>query len=162
MLSFKEIKELIDLIAEKNLAGIEIERSGFRLRIEGNRRQNGAGFGPTVYYPPLPDHVPPVPALTVGEPGAEVRERQAARVEEKLHAILSPIVGTFYRSPSPEAPPFISPGDRIEKGRIVCIIEAMKLMNEIESDVSGEVVEVLPQNGQPVEYGEKLVTIRVS
>ena len=162
MLSFKEIKELMDLVAEKNLAGVEIERSGFRLRIEGTRADSNGG-GP-VYYTPMPEPVrvsgAPAPALPApsGEPAAP----EPAAEDDTLHYIVSPIVGTFYRSASPESPPFVSPGDRVEKNKILCIIEAMKLMNEIESDVAGEVVKVFPQNGQPVEYGEKLFAIRAS
>jgi acetyl-CoA carboxylase biotin carboxyl carrier protein len=160
MLSFKEIKELIDLVSEKNLSGLEIERAGFRIRIEGHRAANGAGAAAPLYFSapppslPLPEP-PPASILTTGEPG---------RGEESvpLHMIVSPIVGTFYRSPSPESAPFVSVGEVVQKGKILCIIEAMKLMNEIESDVSGEVVEVFCQNGQPVEYGERLFAIRLA
>ena len=162
MLSFKEIKELIDLVAEKNLAGVEIERSGFRLRIEGTRPDSN-GSGP-VYYTPMPEPVrvssAPAPALPAA-PGEPAPPEPAAE-DETLHYIVSPIVGTFYRSASPESPPFVSPGDRVEKSKILCIIEAMKLMNEIESDVAGEIVKVFPQNGQPVEYGEKLFAIKTT
>jgi acetyl-CoA carboxylase biotin carboxyl carrier protein len=101
--------------------------------------------------------VPPPPAkapapAAVPEPAAD----------ENVHVITSPIVGTFYRSASPEADPFAEIGSRISKGKILCIIESMKLMNEIESDVEGEVVAVYPRNGQPVEYGEKLFAIRLA
>jgi acetyl-CoA carboxylase biotin carboxyl carrier protein len=95
-----------------------------------------------------------------GEPA--VAEDRVEAAEDTLHYIVSPIVGTFYRAASPESDPFVSPGDRVEKNKILCIIEAMKLMNEIESDVAGEVVKVFPQNGQPVEYGEKLFAIKTS
>jgi len=159
MLSFKEIKELIDLVAEKDLSGVEIERSGFRLRIEGRRDSNGSG---PVYYTPLPEPVRIGGSATgaLAAPASEPTPPAPAPAEDTLHYIVSPIVGTFYRSASPEAPPFVSPGDRVEKNKILCIIEAMKLMNEIESDVAGEVVKVFPQNGQPVEYGEKLFAIK--
>jgi acetyl-CoA carboxylase biotin carboxyl carrier protein len=159
MLSFKEIKELIDLVAEKNLSGIEIERAGFRLRIEGPRDSNG---GTPLYYGSLPEAVrvagSSTPALSAPAP----ETAPVAPAEDTLHYIVSPIVGTFYRSASPEAAPFVSPGDRVEKNKILCIIEAMKLMNEIESDIAGEVVKVFPQNGQPVEYGEKLFAIKTA
>jgi acetyl-CoA carboxylase biotin carboxyl carrier protein len=82
--------------------------------------------------------------------------------DQNVHVITSPIVGTFYRSPSPESDPFAQVGERVAKGKILCIIESMKLMNEIESDVEGEVVAVFPRNGQPVEYGEKLFAIRLA
>ena len=164
MLSFKEIKELIDLVAEKNLSGVEIERAGFRLRIEGTR-ENANGSGGPVYYTPLPEpvRVSGTAPAALAAPSAETPAPPAAAAEdETLHYIVSPIVGTFYRSASPEAAPFVSPGDRVEKNKILCIIEAMKLMNEIESDVGGEVVKVFPQNGQPVEYGEKLFAIKTA
>jgi acetyl-CoA carboxylase biotin carboxyl carrier protein len=161
MLSFKEIKELIDLVAEKGLSGVEIERSGFRLRIEGHRGDTNGGS--PVYYTPLPEPLRVAggaAALAPAGPAAEAAP--PAAVEDTLHYIVSPIVGTFYRSASPEAASFVSPGDKVEKNKILCIIEAMKLMNEIESDVAGEIVKVFPQNGQPVEYGEKLFAIKAS
>jgi acetyl-CoA carboxylase biotin carboxyl carrier protein len=151
MLSLKEIKELIDLVAERGLAGLEIERAGFRLRIEGARPPGGNGAGA---YGEAPN---PVAAAI---PAAA--EPPAAAPEENLHVVTSPIVGTFYRAPSPEADPFAEVGERISKGKILCIIESMKLMNEIESDVEGEIVAVYPRNGQPVEYGEKLFAIRLA
>jgi acetyl-CoA carboxylase biotin carboxyl carrier protein len=167
MLSFKEIKELIDLVSERNLAGLEIERAGFRIRIEGQKPQpsNGAGGAP-YFYPAIPEaarqisttSIAPLPAATPAPAPPEA----APSPEEDFHFILSPIVGTFYRSASPESPPFVSAGDRVEKNKILCIIEAMKLMNEIESDVAGQVVKVFPQNGQPVEYGERLFAIKTS
>ena len=153
MLSLKEIRELIDLVTERGLAGLEIERAGFRLRIDGPR-PNGidttasSSLSYAVAAPPPPKAAPAAAA----EPAAE----------ENVHVITSPIVGTFYRSASPEADPFAEIGSRIAKGKILCIIESMKLMNEIESDVEGEVVAVYPRNGQPVEYGEKLFAFRLA
>ena len=147
MLSFKEIKELIDLVAERGLAGIEVERAGFRLRVEGRpapRMEIAEASSAAATAPPFP----PAPA----EP----------ELPEDVHVITSPIVGTFYRAPSPQADPFASVGQKISRGKILCIIESMKLMNEIESDVEGEIVEVYPQNGQPVEYGEKLFAIKLA
>ncbi|MGE5275428.1 MAG: acetyl-CoA carboxylase biotin carboxyl carrier protein [Acidobacteriota bacterium] len=152
MLSYKEIKELIDLACERGLSALEIEQAGFRVRIEAASRGNGlaaAAVAPAAAGAPAP---PPAPAAAGEEPKAE----------EGLHVITSPIVGTFYRSPSPEADPFAEVGQRIARGKILCIIESMKLMNEIESDVEGEIVEVYPRNGQPVEYGEKLFAIRLA
>jgi acetyl-CoA carboxylase biotin carboxyl carrier protein len=148
MLSLKEIRELIDLVTERGLAGLEIERAGFRLRIEGRRPASAEA----------PVHAVPAPA--VSRAVAPVLEEPAE--EENVHVITSPIVGTFYRSASPEADPFAQVGERISRGKILCIIESMKLMNEIESDVEGEVVAVYPRNGQPVEYGEKLFAIRLA
>jgi len=150
MLSLKEIRELVDLVTERGLAGLEIERAGFRLRIEG-RRPAGADA--------------PLVAASAAAPSSRVVAAPALEAEpadENVHVITSPIVGTFYRSASPEADPFAQIGERIAKGKILCIIESMKLMNEIESDVEGEVVAVYPRNGQPVEYGEKLFAIRLA
>jgi len=154
MLSYKEIKELIDLACERGLSALEIEQAGFRVRIEAASRGNGlvaSPAGASVAAPTL-SALPPVPTGAPEESGAE----------EGLHVITSPIVGTFYRSPSPEANPFAEVGQRVSRGKILCIIESMKLMNEIESDVEGEIIEVFPRNGQPVEYGEKLFAIRLA
>ncbi len=149
MLSLKEIRELIDLVAERGLGGLEIERAGFRLRIEGRR--------------PAPVEVSP-PAAEPGEAAAAAPPAALPEAElpGDVHLITSPIVGTFYRAPSPEAEAFADVGSRIAKGKVLCIIESMKLMNEIESDVDGEVVAIYPRNGQPVEYGEKLFAIRLA
>ena len=152
MLSFKEIKELIDLVSERGLAGLEVERSGFRLRIEGTRApaSNGTGIG-----------AEPPPAALAAAPAGAV-PAPAAKEPDDVHVITSPIVGTFYRSPSPESDPFAEVGEKVARGKILCIIESMKLMNEIESDVEGEIVAVYARNGQPVEYGEKLFGIRLA
>ncbi len=153
MLSFKEIRDLIDLVAERGLSGLEIEQTGFRIRIEGAR---AAGNGTvTSASAPLGTGAP---ALTLAPEAGP----PAAAPDEGLHVIRSPIVGTFYRSPSPEADSFADVGQKIARGKILCIIESMKLMNEIESDVDGEIVEVFARNGQPVEYGEKLFAIRLA
>jgi acetyl-CoA carboxylase biotin carboxyl carrier protein len=149
MLSFKEIKELIDLVTVRGLAGLEIERAGFRLRIEGGRPavSNGVAEGSATMARATTSATPAVTAEAEGE---------------EVHVITSPIVGTFYRAPSPEAEAFADVGSRVSKGKVLCIIESMKLMNEIESDVEGEIVEVYARNGQPVEYGEKLFGIRLA
>lgn len=151
MLSFKEIKELIDLVSERGLSGLEIERTGFRLRIEGGRPAGANGLAEGVS-----------PAGTAALPVASAGEGVPAPEVEDVHVITSPIVGTFYRAPSPEADPFAEVGERVGKGKILCIIESMKLMNEIESDVEGEIVAVYARNGQPVEYGERLFGIRLA
>jgi acetyl-CoA carboxylase biotin carboxyl carrier protein len=158
MLSMKEIRELVDLVTERGLSGLEIERAGFRLRIDGPRPAS-AELGPMHHPAERPVHDPhphPGPSRGAAVPEPEPEE------DKNVHVITSPIVGTFYRSPSPEADAFAEVGQRIGKGKILCIIESMKLMNEIESDVEGEVVAVYPRNGQPVEYGEKLFAIRLA
>jgi acetyl-CoA carboxylase biotin carboxyl carrier protein len=158
MLSMKEIRELVDLVTERGLAGLEIERAGFRLRIDGPRPA-----GAEVVHPSGPHAHASSAASGPSSRGEAVAAPETAEgADENVHVITSPIVGTFYRSPSPEADPFAEIGQRIAKGKILCIIESMKLMNEIESDVEGEVVAVYPRNGQPVEYGEKLFAIRLA
>jgi acetyl-CoA carboxylase biotin carboxyl carrier protein len=154
MLSFKEIRDLIDLVSERGLSGLEIEQTGFRIRIEGARpAASSNGSLPVEATSIAASHLPSsAPALA----------SEAAEIDSSLHMITSPIVGTFYRSPSPEADPFAEIGQKISRGKILCIIESMKLMNEIESDVEGEIVEVFARNGQPVEYGEKLFAIRLA
>jgi len=152
MLSFKEIKDLIDLVAERGLSALEVEQTGFRIRIEGAHAAAGNG---AAALPAAPAAAAPAPAGTAAVPVAEAEQ-------ESLHVITSPIVGTFYRAPSPESDPFAQVGQKVAKGKILCIIESMKLMNEIESDVEGEIVEVYPRSGQPVEYGEKLFAIRLA
>jgi acetyl-CoA carboxylase biotin carboxyl carrier protein len=163
-MNVKEIKELVDLVARRGLAGLEVERAGFRLRIEGPRPDHPRGIPHMVAAHPV-DLADPVAAALPASyaPAAPAGVESSARpapVEDGLHVVTSPIVGTFYRSPNPDADPFAKSGAAVEKGQTLCIIEAMKLMNEIEADVAGTVVDVFPQNGQPVEFGERLFSIR--
>ena len=146
-MNLKELKEIIDIvIAREAIEELELEKSGVRLRIKRSSNHAVAhAAAPAAVATSAPP--PPVPAAT--------------EIEEELFYIKSPIVGTFYKSPSPNLEPFVSVGDFVEKGTVVCIIEAMKLMNEIESEVAGEIVSILVENGQPVEYGEKLLAIRL-
>ncbi len=155
MLSFKEIKDLIDLVAQTGLSALEVEQTGFRIRIEGVRAAAGNGT-PSAVESAAPPSLPAAPSSPAPAPAA------AAEEQKGLHVITSPIVGTFYRAPSPEADPFAEVGQKVSKGKTLCIIESMKLMNEIESDVEGEILEVFAVNGQPVEYGEKLFAIRLA
>jgi acetyl-CoA carboxylase biotin carboxyl carrier protein len=155
MLSFKEIKELIDLVSERGLSGLEVEQAGFRVRIEGLRPAASNGNAASFAAPPAAAAAPPRLADAAPQAPPPVEDKS-------IHVITSPIVGTFYRAPSPEVDSFAEVGQKVTRGKILCIIESMKLMNEIESDVDGEVVEVYPRNGQPVEYGEKLFAIRLA
>jgi len=158
-LNFKEILELIDKVADRGIAGVEIEQAGMKLRIDGK----SAGPQVTHHYSeqkaaaPLAA-APPSPAAAAPPAAAKAPEPEQ---DEGLHIITSPIVGTFYRSPNPEAESFANVGDHISPGKVLCIIEAMKLMNEIESDVEGTIVKIYPQNGQPIEYGENLFAVKV-
>jgi len=166
-LNFKEILELIDKVADRGIAGIEIEQAGTKLRIEGKHAQphvfasyvGGEMKGETPVLPSIPITALPAAASAPAEPSKPDEKKKAGPVEGQ-HVITSPIVGTFYRSANPETPPFINVGDKVSKGKVLCIIEAMKLMNEIESDVDGTIVEIYPQNGQPVEFGEPLFAVK--
>lgn len=166
MLTFEQIKELIELVASRKLQGLEVERSGFRLKIDG--RETVPAARPQAA--PAPEGAPPrEPAAGAGEPSREAAaaptaaapepEEAEADVPEGAHVLNSPIVGTFYRASAPDADPYVEIGDSVKKGQVLCIVEAMKLMNEIESDVDGKVVKVFPENAQPVEFGEPLFAI---
>jgi acetyl-CoA carboxylase biotin carboxyl carrier protein len=148
-MELKEIRELIELISQKGLAEFELEREGFRLRITRFREE------PNSQPPQLPiwQHHNAPPKQEAGP--------AAASAQPELHIIKSPIVGTFYRAPSPTSEPFVNIGDHVEPDTVVCIIEAMKLMNEIQAEVSGQVAEIYVENGQPVEYGQPLFGIRI-
>ncbi len=156
-IGLEEIKSLIALVGREPFQEFEFEAGDMRFRI----RKDGPApmiqapvAAPIVLAAPAPvHHLPSAPAAP---------QAAAAPVEEPgIHYVTSPIVGTFYRASNPTATPFASPGDFVKPGQTLCIIEAMKLMNEIESDVAGEVVKVLVENGTPVEYGERLFAVRI-
>lgn len=158
----KELKDLIEFIIEKDIAEFELERGDLRIRL-----RRGAAAAPLVTPVPMAAPVPvpmaaPAPAAPEPAPAAVAPIAPTPPVAEEggLHIVKSPIVGTFYEAPSPGSPPFVKVGDSVEAGGILCIIEAMKLMNEIESDIAGEVAKKLVANGQPVEYGQPLFAIR--
>ena len=154
-LTFKEILELVDRVAERGIGALEVESAGLRVRIEGKRIEPIAA-PPAQYTAPAPSAPQ---QSSAGAPLAAPVE--PVESDEGLHIVTSPIVGTFYRSPNPEAQPFVSVGDRIGKGDVLCIVEAMKPMNEIESDIEGIIARIYPQNGQPIEYGEKLFAVKL-
>lgn len=157
-----EIRRLIDLGEKKGLSEFEVEKSGVRVRIKYNR---GAEF-----IHPAPASVTPNPGVPAEGfvQGAEspvstpplLPVPEDAEDKERF-VVKSPIVGTFYAAPDPNSPAFVKVGDRVKAGQVLCIVEAMKLMNEIESEVSGELIKVYVENAQPVEYGEPLFAIRV-
>jgi acetyl-CoA carboxylase biotin carboxyl carrier protein len=157
----KELKELIEFLIEKDIAEFELERGDVKVRIKRGAEahvsaaERDARF--FAVHPAVPSAAAPATKPAGDAPAAKEAEPAA---EEGLHAVRSPIVGTFYESPSPGSPPFVKPGDVVELGQLLCIVEAMKLMNEIESDVAGEVVKRLVANGQPIEYGQELFLIR--
>lgn len=158
----KELKELIEFLIEKDIAEFELERGDVKVRIKrGGEHTVVHTHGEPRFYavPPAPSpELAAVPA--VGAAPAPPAPAAAPAPEEGLHMVKSPIVGTFYEAPSPGAPPFVKPGDSVEVGQVLCIVEAMKLLNEIESDVAGEIVKKLAVNGQPIEYGQELFVVR--
>lgn len=177
-MNLKEIKELIDLVSERGLAEFEIERQGFRLRISCFKEAPAPATAPSATPLIVSSPVSGTPELTTAaadrkllkaEPAASsgtsstdrAGETAEAAAPENLHTIKSPIVGTFYRAASPQSEPFVKIGDHVDSDTVVCIIEAMKLMNEIQAEVSGQVVKVFVESGQPVEYGQPLFGIRI-
>ena len=161
----KELKELIEFLIEKDIAEFELERGDVKVKIKraGEHAVVHSHGEPRFFaVPPAPG--PPVELAAVPVPGTTPAVAPAApaapAAEEGLHTVKSPIVGTFYEAPSPGAPPFVKAGDSVEVGQVLCIVEAMKLLNEIESDIAGEIVKKLATNGQPIEYGQELFVIR--
>jgi len=155
-----ELRELITLLRDNGLAELELEREDFRVRL---RRESTNTHPPEVApdRPPIP--IPIIdPVLRGPEPPAPASDAKKTdeAQDQDLHMITSPIVGTFYRSPSPTADPFVKIGSNVEPESVVCIIEAMKLMNEIQAEAAGEVVKIYVENGQPVEYGQPLFGVR--
>jgi acetyl-CoA carboxylase biotin carboxyl carrier protein len=157
----KELKELIEFLKEQDIAEFELERGDVKVRI----KRSLPSAPPETRYLAVPaaptaSAAMGIPPTATPAPHAPPPEPVKAAAEEDFHQVRSPIVGTFYESPSPGSPPFIKLGDSVEVGQVLCIVEAMKLMNEIESDVAGEVVKKLVNNGQPIEYGQELFLIR--
>jgi acetyl-CoA carboxylase biotin carboxyl carrier protein len=161
-MNLKELKELIEFLEEKNIAEFELERGDVKVRIRrAGEPPAGHAHGEPRFYavPPAPAAVPEIGTVPVAASSAPPAPAPPAP-EEGLQTVKSPIVGTFYEAPSPGAPPFVKAGDQVEVGQVLCIVEAMKLLNEIESDVAGEIVKKLASNGQPIEYGQELFVIR--
>jgi len=155
-MNIKELKDLIHEILQSDISDFELEHTGTKLKLRRGSSSEPASAAlslpvsrSAVSAPPLPVEAPP--------PGAPRPEESS---DDGLHIITSPIVGTFYRAPSPGAEPFVKVGQMVEEGATLCIVEAMKLMNEIPSDIAGEVVRIYVENGNPVEYGQKLIGIR--
>lgn len=163
-MNLKELKELIEFLIEKDVAEFELERGDVKVRIKraGEHTIVHSHGEPRFFAVPPAAPVVEVGAVPVAGAPAAAGPRAAAEPpkEEGLHTVKSPIVGTFYEAPSPGAPPFVKVGDGVEVGQVVCIVEAMKLLNEIECDVAGEIVKKLVTNGQPIEYGQELFVIR--
>jgi acetyl-CoA carboxylase biotin carboxyl carrier protein len=162
----KELKELIEFLIEKDITEFELERGDVKVKIK-----RGGGEHTVVYPPVVAAAAPSAIVASIPVQPAPVATQNATSTpspaappagEEDLHIVKSPIVGTFYESPSPGAPPFVKIGDMVEVGQVLCIVEAMKLLNEIECDAAGEIVKKMVNNGEPIEYGKELFAIRKS
>lgn len=157
----QELRELVEFLKANEIAEFDMEQDDLKVRIKFAGEPAPAAPAAGIDMAHLSRLMASVPAAPAAQHASSV---PAAAVEsapaEVLHEVKSPIVGTFYESPSPGAPPFVKPGDQVEVGQVLCIVEAMKLMNEIEADVAGEVVKRIAASGQPVEYGQPLFAIK--
>ena len=158
-LPLDQVRTLIDLLEERGLEEFELERAGLRIRI----KRRGAHTAPPPVFESYITAAPnSAPGAATAPRGADLSSVPGAELPaglDEAHLVKSPIVGTFYAASRPDAPPFVRLGDFVEVGQVLCIIEAMKLMNEIEADAAGEIVRIYVENGQPVEYGEPLFAI---
>ncbi len=150
---------LAEVVAEHGLSELILATRDVKLTV---RRTNGAhaAAAPTIAYAPVAHAAIPAPAPAVAAPAAPaIAVVEAPAADDKAHVVTSPFVGTFYRRPNPDTPPYVALNDKVDKGQVLCIVEAMKLMNEIEADVAGSVVGILVEDGSPVEYGQPLFRI---
>ncbi len=167
-----ELKQLIEFLKENNIGEFDLERGDLKVRLKflGATAVQQPDFSQLAQlmsaqqhaHPAPPGHAPhpPAPHVTPASAAPATPAPAGADEDAGLHIVKSPIVGTFYESSAPGAPAFVKPGDRVEAGQVLCIVEAMKLMNEIESDATGEIVKRFVTNGQPVEYGQRLYAVR--
>jgi acetyl-CoA carboxylase biotin carboxyl carrier protein len=157
-MEFDDIEKILALVREHDLAEFEVERDGLKLKV----KKAHSSSGPSLMPAPMPavqlQQAPPPPTTAHASPPAQVTDGE----ELELAVVRSPIVGTFYRSPEPGAASFVEVGQRVKKDQVLCIIEAMKLMNEITSEYEGEIVSAYVDNGKPVQYGERLFAIKTS
>jgi acetyl-CoA carboxylase biotin carboxyl carrier protein len=161
-LNLSELKELLELISERDITEFELEEDGVKLKVKKAHpavveapvqqvpRAMPMAAGPAVAAAPAPQPASPAPGQVEDED------------EPGLAWVTSPMVGTFYRAPEPGAPPFVNEGDRVKPGQVLCILEAMKLMNELESEIAGEIVQICVENAQPVQYGDRLFCVKVA
>lgn len=171
-MDLKEIKSVIDLMTKNGLSEFELEKGDFKLRVKrgpnGEWTSSSSAAGPQVvhHHAPMAGYAPPAVAPVAAMPpmaaaaGTAPIAPAAAEPAAGLAQIVSPMVGTFYSAPSPESPPYVSVGQDVQEDTVVCIIEAMKVMNEIKAETRGVIVEVLAQNGKPVEFGKPLFVVR--
>jgi acetyl-CoA carboxylase biotin carboxyl carrier protein len=154
-MDIRKVKKLIELLEESNIDEIEIREGEESVRIS----RNGAQAMAPAFYAPPPMAAPPAPAQAAPAPAPAATAEPAAPEQPIGHVVKSPMVGTFYRSPSPTSPPFVEVGQSVNVGDVVCIVEAMKMMNQIEADKSGTIGVILVENGEPVEFDQPLFTI---
>jgi acetyl-CoA carboxylase biotin carboxyl carrier protein len=155
----QDLKQLIEFLKEQEVAEFDLDRGDLKIRLKFS--QPAALVAPLAVAQVVPAIAASAPVqMSTVAPVAPAPAAPAADPDAGLHLIKSPIVGTYYGSPSPGASAFVAPGDRVEKGQVVCIVEAMKLMNEIESDAAGEIVKCMVTNGQPIEFGQPLFSVR--
>jgi acetyl-CoA carboxylase biotin carboxyl carrier protein len=155
-----DLKQLIEFLKEYQVAEFDLDRGDLKIRLKFSPAETTpAGLADLAR---LLGSAPPAVAQAAANQTAAAPEPVAEEPDAGLHIVKSPIVGTFYGSPSPGAAQFVSPGDRVTKGQVIAVVEAMKLMNEIESDVAGEIVKCLVSNGQPIEFGQPLFSIRLN
>jgi acetyl-CoA carboxylase biotin carboxyl carrier protein len=163
-----DLKQLIEFLKEHQVGEFDLDRGDLKIRLKFNQPVSAAGLGDLARLlasapqgaAPVAHVAGPIVAGAAAAPPAAAAP--ATGPEEELHVVKSPIVGTYYGSPSPGAAAFVSPSDHVDKGQVICIVEAMKLMNEIESDATGEIVKCFVSNGQPIEFGQPLFSIRLS
>lgn len=169
MIDLDWIRELIDLVDESGIDTLEVSRFTTRVRISKSPPVSEGGGGGVVGRPAssvAAGNSTASPEARTGEPPAAPPQAETPEVEEEqeaaasdLHEVTSPMVGTFYRAPAPDAPPYVETGERVQKGQTLCILEAMKLMNELESEVTGVIEEICVENAEPVEYGQVLFRV---
>jgi acetyl-CoA carboxylase biotin carboxyl carrier protein len=158
MIMDDELKQLMEYLESSSFIEFEMEREGIKIKLV---RRPPHSEPPAVATTAAPNSAG-APVIATPGPAPAAVQPQAVSAAADVHLVKSPIVGTFYRAGSPDAKPFVGPGDRVSKGQVMCIVEAMKLMNEIEADIDGEVMDVLVSNGQPVEFGEPLFRVRTA
>ena len=159
----KDLRELIEFLKQYQVAEFDLDRGDMKIRLKFEQPAAPAASLADLsrFAASTPAAIPVAPQAAAPAASVPAAAPPAADPDAGLHILKSPIVGTYYGSPSPGAAPFVSAGDRVEKGQVVCIVEAMKLMNEIEADASGEIVKCFISNGQPIEFGQPLFSIRV-
>ena len=156
----QDLKQLIEFLKENQVAEFELDRGDLRVKLRFDQPHGTAGLSDLTNLLASAGAAS-TQGVTVKAAATTAAEAAAAEPDAGLHMVKSPIVGTYYGSPSPGAPPFVSPGDNVDKGQVICIAEAMKLMNEIESDAEGEIVKCFCVNGQPIEFGQPLFSVRL-